>query len=153
MCEYLRFEPSQTFLPSPHWNVTCARGWQTGGGLYIAGTATLTNSNVYQNEARAEADFYIEGGGQLILAGAFPSTKPSISNNGGTLLERWPPAVPPTSPPPPMPPAPVESRLLAPDTMCTDHFDLATHGGASQCSCARSWSSPSGKTPMTSHKD
>ena len=29
----------------------CARGWQKGGGLYIAGTATLTNTNVYSNRA------------------------------------------------------------------------------------------------------
>ena len=27
------------------------RGWQGGGGLYIAGTATLTNTNVYENQA------------------------------------------------------------------------------------------------------
>ena len=26
-------------------------GWQDGGGLYIDGTATLTGSNVYENEA------------------------------------------------------------------------------------------------------
>ena len=38
--------------PAPRWNVTCARCWQHGGGLYIEGTATLTNTNVYQNEAR-----------------------------------------------------------------------------------------------------
>ena len=25
--------------------------WQGGGGLYIAGTATLTNTNVYENQA------------------------------------------------------------------------------------------------------
>ena len=30
-----------------------------------------------------------------------------------------------------MPPAPLESRLLAPDTICTDRFDLTEHGGAS----------------------
>ena len=44
-------EPSVTFHPSPRWNVTCARGWQAGGGLLIDGTATLTNSNVYANQA------------------------------------------------------------------------------------------------------
>ena len=38
------------FHPSPHWNVTCARGWQ-GGGLLIYGTATLTDTNVYENQA------------------------------------------------------------------------------------------------------
>ena len=26
-------------------------GWQNGGGLFIEGTATLTDTNVYQNEA------------------------------------------------------------------------------------------------------
>ena len=25
--------------------------WQTGGGLFIGGTATLTNTNVYDNQA------------------------------------------------------------------------------------------------------
>ena len=35
----------------PRWNVTCARGWQGGGGLYIGGTATLINTNVYDNRA------------------------------------------------------------------------------------------------------
>ena len=29
----------------------CAHGWQHGGGLYIEGTATLTNTNVYANHA------------------------------------------------------------------------------------------------------
>ena len=38
--------------PSPRWNFTCAHGWQfLGGGLYIEGTATLTNTNVYDNQA------------------------------------------------------------------------------------------------------
>ena len=35
-------------------NVTCAHGWQDGGGLYIDGgtaTATLTDTNVYENQA------------------------------------------------------------------------------------------------------
>ena len=31
---------------------TCAHGWQDGGGLAIAGTATLTDTNVYENQAR-----------------------------------------------------------------------------------------------------
>ena len=44
-------EPSKTFLPSPRWNVTRARGWQGGGGLDIRGTATLTDTNVYENQA------------------------------------------------------------------------------------------------------
>ena len=29
----------------------CAHGWQDGGGLYIEGTATLTGTNVYENQA------------------------------------------------------------------------------------------------------
>ena len=29
----------------------CAHVWQDGGGLYIVGTATLTNTNVYDNQA------------------------------------------------------------------------------------------------------
>jgi len=28
-----------------------AHGWQTGGGLYIFGTATLTDTNVFKNQA------------------------------------------------------------------------------------------------------
>ena len=40
-------------VSTPRWNVTCAPGWQDGGagGLYIAGTATLTNTSVYSNQA------------------------------------------------------------------------------------------------------
>ena len=44
-------ELSLNFPPSPRWNVTFAHGWQYGGGLYILGTATLTNTNVYANQA------------------------------------------------------------------------------------------------------
>ena len=53
LASYVRshYEPSQTFPPAPRWNVTRAHGWQRGGGLAIFGTATLTNTNVYQNEA------------------------------------------------------------------------------------------------------
>ena len=45
------FEHSLNLHPAPRWNVTCAHGWQHGGGLYIEGKATLTNTNVYANEA------------------------------------------------------------------------------------------------------
>jgi hypothetical protein len=48
---FLHFEPSVTFHPLPQWKVTRALGWQHGGGLFIKGTATLTDTNVYQNEA------------------------------------------------------------------------------------------------------
>ena len=44
-------EPSHAITPAPRWNVTCARGWQSGGGLHILGTATLTNTNVNSNQA------------------------------------------------------------------------------------------------------
>ena len=44
-------ETSKTFPPSPRWNVTFAHDWQAGGGLYITGTATLSDTNVYANEA------------------------------------------------------------------------------------------------------
>ena len=47
----LHFELSLNFHPSPRWNVTRAHGWQRGGGLYILGTATLTSTNVYENQA------------------------------------------------------------------------------------------------------
>ena len=47
----LPFELFLSFHPAPRWNVTFAHGWQTGGGLYISGTATLTDTNVYANEA------------------------------------------------------------------------------------------------------
>ena len=33
------------------WNVTCAHGWQYGGGLTIFGRATLTDTNMYENQA------------------------------------------------------------------------------------------------------
>ena len=51
LCICLGVDPPWTLPPAPRWNVTCAHGWQDGGGLFIAGTATLTNTNVYQNEA------------------------------------------------------------------------------------------------------
>ena len=44
-------EPCLSSHPAPRWNVTCARGWQYGGGLAIYGTATLTDTNVYENRA------------------------------------------------------------------------------------------------------
>eukprot|EP00964_Phaeocystis_antarctica_P014421 scaffold7934_cov62-Phaeocystis_antarctica.AAC.6 len=33
------------------WNVTYARGWQIGGGLTVFGTATLIDTNVFENQA------------------------------------------------------------------------------------------------------
>ena len=42
--------------PAPSRNVTCADGWQAGGGLCIDmwGTATLTDTNVYENSEYTE---------------------------------------------------------------------------------------------------
>ena len=39
--------------PAPRWNVASTHGWQDGygGGLFISGTATLTDTNVYANQA------------------------------------------------------------------------------------------------------
>ena len=45
------FELFLSVYPAPRWNVACAHGWQYGGGLYIEGTATLTNTKVYENQA------------------------------------------------------------------------------------------------------
>ena len=42
---------SLNFHPSPRWNVTCSVFGLQGGGLFIGGTATLTNTNVYSNTA------------------------------------------------------------------------------------------------------
>ena len=47
----LHLELPLNFHPLPRWNVTRAHVWQ-GGGPYISGTATLTNTNVYSNDAR-----------------------------------------------------------------------------------------------------
>ena len=50
MCAYFLNLPGP--LPSPRWNVTRARfSWQ-GGGLAVYGMATLTNTNVYSNQAQ-----------------------------------------------------------------------------------------------------
>jgi len=48
----LHLELPLNFHPSPQWKVTRALDWQHGGGLFIKGTATLTDTNVYQNEAK-----------------------------------------------------------------------------------------------------
>ena len=50
----------------------------------------------------------------------------------GHSFYRWFDIYSPLPPPTPVPPAPLESRLFAPDTLCTDRFDLAEHGGASR---------------------
>ena len=50
MCACI-FELSFELSSIARWNVTCAHDWQSGGGLYISGAATLTNTNVYSNAA------------------------------------------------------------------------------------------------------
>ena len=47
----LPFELSLTFHPAPRWNVTRSCFYLQGGGLFLSGMATLTNTNVYSNEA------------------------------------------------------------------------------------------------------
>ena len=44
-------EPSSSPHPAGRCSVTCAHGWQLGGGFFIDGTATLTNNKVYENHA------------------------------------------------------------------------------------------------------
>ena len=39
------------FFNFPRWKDTRAHVWQRGGGLFIKGMATLTNANVYTNQA------------------------------------------------------------------------------------------------------
>ena len=53
----LPVEPCLSSHQAPRWNVTCAHGWQNGGGLYIyiRGTATLTDTNVYENHAKVRS--------------------------------------------------------------------------------------------------
>ena len=45
------FELFLSFHPAPRWNVARFGFGLQGAGLYIPGAATLTNSNVYDNEA------------------------------------------------------------------------------------------------------
>jgi hypothetical protein len=43
---------------SPKWRLTLlSRGWQ-GGGLLISGTAMLTNTNVYSNQAESVCSLF-----------------------------------------------------------------------------------------------
>jgi len=45
------FELFKLSSSAPLERYMCAHAWQDGGGLYIFGTATLTNTNVYDNQA------------------------------------------------------------------------------------------------------
>eukprot|EP00964_Phaeocystis_antarctica_P136883 scaffold101375_cov60-Phaeocystis_antarctica.AAC.1 len=103
MCARLLPLPRQ-FLHRPAGNVTCAHGWQGGGGLYISGTATLIDTNVYQNEARYGANVYISRG-ELILSGSSLADFTGIRNVDGSIVERPAPSPPPLSPPPSPPPS------------------------------------------------
>ena len=76
--------------------MSCAHGWQDGGGLFIAGTATLTNTNVYANQAGYvcspfELSFSArwnvtcariwQGGGGLHVAGTATLTQTNVYEN------------------------------------------------------------------------
>ena len=74
---------------------------QTGGGLYIVGTATLTNTNVYKNQAdtvcspfehsvslhpaplleRYVLVFYLQRGGGLYVSGTATLTNTNVYSN------------------------------------------------------------------------
>ena len=76
-------------------------GWQVGGGLNIVGTATLTNTNVYSNEAtgvcspfstvfelssiapmeRYVLDFWLLQGGGLNIEGTATLTNTNVYSN------------------------------------------------------------------------
>ena len=67
--------------PAPRWNVTRAHGWQGGGGLYIWGTATLTNTKVYENQAGWESS-----GGGLYISGTATLTYTNVyANKAGNV--------------------------------------------------------------------
>ena len=86
------FERSKTCHPSPRWNVTRAHGWQGGGGLFIEGTAALTNTDVYANQAgerawsaygwQTETDIPTDNhGGGLYVAGTATLTNTNVYEN------------------------------------------------------------------------
>ena len=74
-----------------------ASSWQ-GGGLYVYGTATLTNTNVYSNTAQQQgANMYIYG--ELMLLGSALADFTGIfKHSAGSVVELEAP--PPTPPPP-----------------------------------------------------
>ena len=94
----------------------CFALYAAAGVCYVCKNCTPSLSNVF-GYALYSATWHYS-----------PPTPPSPSP---------PPPSPPSPPPPPspslppVPPAPLESRPFAPDTLCTDRFDLAEHGGAS----------------------
>ena len=87
-------------------------GWQVGGGLNIVGTATLTNTNVYSNEATGVCSpfstvfelssiapmeryalvfFHLQGGG-LYIYGTATLTNTNVYSNEARYV-RWPSAL------------------------------------------------------------
>ena len=59
--------------------VDITAGWQYGGGLYISGTATLTNTNVYENQAE-------RFGGGLYVYGTATLTNTNVYDNQATTV-------------------------------------------------------------------
>ena len=53
VCECLHFEPSQTFPPSPRWNVTRSTFGLQGGGVAVNsnGVANFESCNIHDNTA------------------------------------------------------------------------------------------------------
>ena len=105
----LAFCPCPDISSIAPWNVTCSLSWQ-GGGVYVysGGEATLTNSNVYQNEANyvrslfepsssapmeryALVFFYLQGGG-LSIYGTATLTNTNVYSNEANYV-RWPSAL------------------------------------------------------------
>ena len=80
-----------------------------GGGLYIWGTATLTNTNVYSNTAAAGPNVFVHDNGQLTVSYLVDLTGveglvtvlPAPPAPPLPLPPRTPPSLPPSSPPPP----------------------------------------------------
>ena len=54
-----------------------------GGGLYISGTATLTNTNVYSNQANLGGGLYIEGTATLTNTNVYSNQADSYGNGSG----------------------------------------------------------------------
>ena len=74
----LLFEFLRYFLHRPTETLrVCARGWQWGGGLQIRGTATLTNTNVYENRVCTFKDCQAGTAGQV----------PRNTHSGGIFVD------------------------------------------------------------------
>ena len=74
--------------PAPCWNVTCA---QEGGGLCIwaGGTATLTNVNVYKNQAFGSGGgLYIHEPTATLTQGTATLTDTNVYENDSNVCAR-----------------------------------------------------------------